>query len=337
MTHYFTQLETTKVDPFSGTIKSASLITIGDARGHFDAKGRQIKVDEVTLEQIFKLCNKMGTVKVKADHGTGVMEIVGWADNFALTADKVLADVHIYESEPQRARLLEIAETNPHHMGISMEFRGDDKPRGTVTLARCNEIFAAALVDFAAANTSLFSAQTPEEPEPETETTTTTTMEDDTKQPDQPNAEDRLAKLETMFADFTAKFAKKFSDDGDDDDTTDTVATDPDTVPADSDPKKTYENPDADIDDEKTKIAEMAATAAVRKMSAALGAQGLGKPGTPATTALKAKHFEEHVADLAVSLFSGDQNAARAHILTNKQKFPDAWKAYADARQVRSI
>jgi len=243
-THFFNQLETTKVDPFEGIIKSASLITLGDARGHFDAKGRQVKVDEVTLEQIFKHCKKLGTIKVKANHGSGVMEIVGWADNFALTADKVLADIHLYESEPQRARLLEIAETNPHHMGVSMEFRGDDKARGTVTLARCDEIFAAALVDFAAANTSLFSAPKETESEPDNKEQTPNKME--------PN-ETPAVTLESLAAQF-AEFATRLSaletpPAAIEEPEEKPVATDPDATPADSDDKKTYENPDADKDD----------------------------------------------------------------------------------------
>jgi len=331
-THFFTQLENFKVDPSNGLIKQASLITLGDARGHFDKKGRQVMVDGVTLEQIFSQCKKLERVKVKADHGGGVFTVVGWADNFALTADKVLADIHIYESEPQRPRLMEIAESNPHHMGVSMEFDGSDKPSGLVSLARCSEVYAASLVDFAAANKSLFSAADKQcADEPDTTNNTTTKMEEDTK------PEMTLESLAASIEAINARLSALETPPAETEDEEPPVATDPDAMPADTDPKKTLEDPAKPDDDEKTKIAEMAAERAVRKMSAALGARGLGKPGAPADTKPKAKHFEEYVADLAVSLFSGDQNTARAHILTNKQKFPDAWKAYADARNVKTL
>ena len=212
MKHYFTALETPTVDAENGIIRQASLISLGEAKGHFDSKGRQIMVDETTLEQIFKKCKNLGTIKVKADHGSGVFEIVGWADNFALTSNKVLADVHLYESEPNRPRLLEIAEKNPTHMGISMEFTGEDKPRGTVCMSRCDEVIAAALVDDPAANSSLFSAKdsTPDKPEDEDKQTETNNMENEDQ--NKPSVEDRLNDLSAKFEEFAAKFAKKFEE-----------------------------------------------------------------------------------------------------------------------------
>jgi hypothetical protein len=330
MKHYFTALETPTVDSKNGIIRGVSLISLGDAKGHFDDKGRQVIVDETTLEQIFNHCKKLGTVKVKADHGSGVFEIVGWADNFAMTANKVLADVHLYESEPNRPRLLEIAEKNPTHMGISMEFTGADKARGTVCLSRCDEVIAAAIVDDPAANSSLFSAIPPE-------TETKENMETETI----PETPDKYEELSKRFEDLTNKFeefSKKFEtpeDDTDEPKLPVVVATDAGDEPAPSDPKKVYANPDADIDDEATKRAEMAAERVFKKFAASLGITNLGKPGTSGAPASKVKSFSEMVDDETKN-FGGDRVKAEAHLLSKIGKDEAVKKAYSAHRLVKS-
>ncbi len=337
MKHYFTALETPAIDSSNGIIRTVSLIEIGDAKGHFDAKGRQVIVDETTLEQIFKECKKIGAIKVKADHGSGVFEIVGWADNFALTANKVTADVHIYDSEPNRSRLLEIAEKNPTHMGISMEFTGEDKARGEKCMSRCDGIIAAALVDDPAANSSLFSVPVTEETKNEPDTTN---MDEDQNTPDQASIEDRLNELSKKFEEFATKFAEKFAEpDGDEaphaepdgDESPAPVATDPADEPAGSDPKKTYS------EDDLKKVAEFAVAGAIKSFAAKIGVSNLGKPGTGGgLTPAKEKHFEEFVAEVATSQFKGDQSAARAHVLSNLSKNEEWKKAYAATRQVKT-
>lgn len=329
MKHYFTALDTPSVDAENGIIRAVSLMSAGEAKGHFDDKGRQVIVDETTLEQIFKQCKKMGSVKVKADHGSGVFEIVGWADNFALTGEKVLADVHLYESEPNRPRLLEIAEKNPTHMGISMEFTGVDKARGTVCLSRCDEVIAAAIVDDPAANSSLFSA-IPPEPE------TTENMEPETT----PGTPDKYEELSKRFEDLTNKFeefAKKFenpNEDGDEHEMPVVVATDPEDEPSKTDPEKTYQNPDAAIDDEETKKIEMAAERVFKKYAATLGITPLGKPGNGGSVP-KVKTYSEIVDDETRN-FDGDRAKAEAFVLSKIGKDETIRKAYAAHRQIKS-
>ena len=335
MKHYFTALETPAIDSENGIIRTVSLIELGDAKGHFDKKGRQVIVDDTTLEQIFRECKKLGTIKVKADHGSGVFEIVGWADNFSLTANKVTADVHLYESEPNRPRLLEIAEKNPTHMGISMEFTGEDKPRGTVCMSRCDGIVAAALVDDPAANSSLFSVPVTDESTDKNEPDTN--MDDDKTPQDKPSVEDRLNELASKFEELATKFTAKFGADEPDGDEAPPAdappappATDPADEPAGSDPKKTYS------EDEVTKVAELAAERAIKSFASKIGVANLGKPGSPPATAPKEKHFEEFVAEVATANHKGDQTAARAHVLTNLSKNPEWAKAYAATRNVKT-
>ena len=53
---FFTALTAPRIDPENGIIRSVSLMEMGDAKGHFDKKGRQVIIDDVTLEQLFKEC-----------------------------------------------------------------------------------------------------------------------------------------------------------------------------------------------------------------------------------------------------------------------------------------
>jgi hypothetical protein len=47
------------------------------------------------------------------------------------------------------------------------------------------------------------------------------------------------------------------------------------------------------------------------------------------------KKFELHVQNIARMEYSGDTVKARAAILSNRTKYPDAWKSYEASRQVK--
>ena len=328
--HYFTALETEQIDFENGIIRSVSLMEMGDAKGHFDKKGRQVIIDTVTLQQVFSACNKLGSIKVKADHGSGVFEIVGWADNFSLKADKVCADVHIYESEPNRKRLFEIAEKNPTHMGVSMEFTGEDKPSGATSMSRCDAVYAAALVDDPAANSSLFSVPaTKAEQYLEEQTNTNNKMEPENDDKKDLTIADLMAKHEELMKRISAlempieKMEIEIEQD--------------DEEPA-LEMKECEEKTKSEEKEEDKKIemaAKRGAEAAIKLFAAKLGMTNLGKAG-PLNSNAKEKHFEEHVADLAVKEFSGDQGKARTAILTNTGKYTEAWNAYKATRLVKT-
>lgn len=333
--HFFKLGAGQTIDETSGTIRAVSLMEIGNAEGHFDKKGRQMIVDETTLKQVYEYCVNNGNLKVKADHGSGVMATIGWADNFALTANKVTADFHIYETEPQRPRIIEMARKNPDHLGMSLEFNGDDEVKGDNCLARCKEVFATALVSDPAANKSLFSAIPPE--------TTDTTKQMDTKQFEELSKKiDDLKATNEAQADLIKKFAKKFEDEEKEDDKeleSDEDKKDlEDSDDKDEDKKELDENPDADKDDEETKKIEMQAERIAEKMfkkfSATIGITQIKNSPAPEKKE-KAKHFEEHVAEIAHKEFSGDTVKTRGAILTNKVKYPDAYKAWEAQRQVQ--
>lgn len=322
MKHFFQAIpQESQIDAEKGIIRKCSLIRLGAAEGHFDKEGRQETVDQRTLEQVYIYCHNLGSVKVKLDHGSGVLSTVGYVKNFAIENGKVIGDFHIYETANEKPRIIEVAEKNPNHMGMSLEFEGQDEISGDKAFSRCSRVLTVALVSDPAANTSLFSAiQT-------TNKQTEPIMEEEVK----PTAslEDRFNELSKKFEDMATKFAKKFEED----ETPEKVvpATEVETEPAPM-------NPDADIDDEVTKKIELAAQRgaeqAIKLFTAKLGTTALGKAGSPAEPT-KEKHFEEHVTDIALKEFSGNTDKARGAVLTNRTKYPDAWKSYEASRLVK--
>jgi len=307
------------IDAENGIIRKCSLIKIGAADGHFDKEGRQETVDEKTLTQVYEYCQQAESVKVKLDHGSGVLSTVGYVKNFSIENGKVVGDFHIYETADEKNRILEVAAKNPHHMGMSLEFEGQDEVKGDKAFSRCSRVLTVALVSDPAANTSLFSAI-------KTETKTNTKMEDETK-PEEVSLEDRVNELSKKFEDFATKFAKKFEDEEKEIEI-EVPATVPDEDPAPLNPVP---------EDEEKKIefaARRGAEEAIKQFTAKFGTTALGKAGSP-TAPQKEKHFEEHVTDIAIKEFSGDTTKARAAILTNKSKYGDAFKAYEASRLVK--
>ena len=326
MKHY-TALKAPSIDPENGIIKSASLMEKGKAKGHYDKEGRQVMVDDMTLEQVFNQCKKLGSIKVKADHGSGVFEIVGWADNFSLTSNKVTADVHIYEAETNRKRLLEIAEKNPTHMGISMEFTGEDTAQGKVCMSRCDEVLAAALVDDPAANSSLFSTKDVEQT---TTTTTTKNMEEEEKT--ELSADEKITALEEMVNELSSKFASQFEADKEEDKTELEDGEDGE------DPEKeVIENELEEEEEDDSKKVELAAERIAEKLfkkfASNIGVTQLGRPGV-VKEKVKEKSFTDHVGEVAQAEFDGDIVKAQGAILTNFSKYPEAKKAYSASRNI---
>jgi DNA-directed RNA polymerase subunit L len=207
MKHFYQSIpQESQIDAENGIIRKCSLIRLGAAEGHFDKEGRQETVDQKTLEQVYLYCYNSGSVKVKLDHGSGVLSTVGYVKNFAIEDGKVVGDFHIYETANEKPRILEVAEKNPNHMGMSLEFEGQDEVSGDKAFSRCSRVLTVALVSDPAANTSLFSALP-------TETKTTTPIMAEDKTEPTVSLEDRINELSKKFEDMATKFAKKFEED----------------------------------------------------------------------------------------------------------------------------
>ena len=344
---YFTALSANPaVNPKTGTIKSVSLISVGPARGHFDVEGRQVMVDATTCRQVFDFCLEAGTIKVKIDHGSGVFSIAGWVDNFALSANKVLADLHLYESEKERARVFEIASTNPTHLGISLEFNGQDEVSGNFLMARCDEVMTAALVSDPAANKSLYQAEKNSKKvvdlsvnptnltAPQTKQNQTNMKTDPTKteladyvdDPKKDMAEDaagedkemtssemstEMKKLREEFNSFVSKYAE---------DCADPKATDPDTAP-----KMAAQDDKKELSAQLKHVANMAAAEAIKNFSAKMGTNlptGAGAGSNVVVRTPSTKTFQS-IVDEETKNFAGDAVKAMLHCI---KKYPTEYK-----------
>jgi hypothetical protein len=149
-----------RVDRQRGVIKGVSLIALGQARGH--GKG----VDQKTLETVRDCAQKYGDgLRVKFNpstftHGAGTLAGRIPPNTIRIEDNKTVGDLHLYQHLPQDYKnyLFEIAEETPANIGLSIEFSGDDEVIEENKFARCEEIFAATIVDLPAANpTGLFS------------------------------------------------------------------------------------------------------------------------------------------------------------------------------------
>ncbi len=137
----------------SGILCGVAVITEGEAKGH------GVFIDGKTLLSV-KECANTHTdgVQVKSNHGTGFDSIVGVLKNFRIKGPKLLADLHLLKSHDDYNRIIEIAETMPASVGLSISFSGDKEEIDGREYARCTELYSVDFVDRPAANPSgLFS------------------------------------------------------------------------------------------------------------------------------------------------------------------------------------
>jgi hypothetical protein len=153
-------LEQSRVDREHDVIRGVSLVSLGDARGHGKA------ADQTTLKQVIDCAKKyQGGLRVRFNPNTfnhGDASLVGFIANDSLQVkdNKVVGDLHVYHSFPNKDYLYEMAERAPDNFGLSIEFNGVDEQIDNKFFARCEEIFAATVVDLPAANpTGLFAAK----------------------------------------------------------------------------------------------------------------------------------------------------------------------------------
>jgi hypothetical protein len=148
-----------RVDRDKGILFGVRIATQGDARGHGKI------VDATTLKQVKECAAKYKNgLRVKFNpstfnHGDGGLAGFIPSPSLKIENDALLGDLHVYKTYFHRDYLFEMAEMSPENFGLSMEFSGVHEERDGVTYARCEEIFAATIVDLPAANpTGLFSA-----------------------------------------------------------------------------------------------------------------------------------------------------------------------------------
>lgn len=146
-------------------IKGISVITVGPAEGHtveVEIGGQkqefQVYIDETTIEGILSAAARFSKgVKVKADHGGGIKDVIGYLDNFEKTDPaagplRALADFHIFKTVPDAGHLVQIIKSIPDCLGFSAMFVGPNVKIGDRLMARCDELLSVDFVTDPAAN-----------------------------------------------------------------------------------------------------------------------------------------------------------------------------------------
>jgi hypothetical protein len=179
-----------RVDRESRIIYGVAVITEGVAKGH------GMLVDSITLSTVLACAKTYAEgLKVKEDHGSGVMAAVGILKNLRIDGSSLRGDLHIMRSYDEAERLFEMAETMPSTFGLSISFSGTAEQIDGNQFARCHEIYSADLVSEPAANPNgLFSV---------TQTQFKTMTEDQIKTAIDAAIDSKLA---TIGEDYAAKF-----------------------------------------------------------------------------------------------------------------------------------
>jgi len=140
---FHSALQPGRVDASSGIVYGVSLISEGPALGH------DLMVDATTLSQIESACHAFRNgVKVKLEHSGGISDIVGTVKNIRRDGTKLVGDLHLLETAPLRAYVLELADKAPDTFGLSVNFHGT----ADGIFARCSRIRSVDLVADPAAN-----------------------------------------------------------------------------------------------------------------------------------------------------------------------------------------
>jgi len=301
-------------------IENISLISVGPARGHVDKESNKpVVVDPTTIDQVFAEATKLATLKVRVDHGAGVIETAGFVRDFVREGDRrVLGTLEFYDSYAGADLLCEIAQKNPSHLGISLEFGGADEEANDVVLARCGEgkLFAAAIVSDPAANKSLFSALLPDV-KSLTAITPPNFMPTETTPTEQPKS-GAVADVSALTTQLTSVMEKLLSIET-------RLSACEGIQPADQ--NKMSADQSKMSDDNAKKIAEYAAKETIKMFSAQFGAVTLPAAGTPAASIAKEdpiKLFAAKVDELAVKEFSNDRVRAMAAAM---RRFPSEYSA----------
>lgn len=146
------------VDERAGIIYGMSCITQGEARGH------DMHVDSKSIQTCFDATRSWASgVICKADHGSGLFEIIGTLRNFRIDGDRLRADLHLLKSHPRFASIIEMAKTAPSSVGLSISFSYTPETLEKKTYIRVDQLFSIDLVSNPACNpTGMFSAPTPQ-------------------------------------------------------------------------------------------------------------------------------------------------------------------------------
>ena len=107
-----------------------------------------VGTDEVTLESLLLAAEAAGgKIKVRSDHNDDIGARGGYADNFRRTGDRVVCDLHLFDSYKDRDVFLETAQKTPELAGLSIDFKPTFQIKNDVALMRVSDLIAVDIVD----------------------------------------------------------------------------------------------------------------------------------------------------------------------------------------------
>ena len=135
-------------------LNNVSILTAGEAKGH------NLLIDDISLQQALAVAQSMGRIKVTNGHGAQqVMDILGYVENFKIQGNRLLGDLTLLDND-KASYVASLANIMPDQFGLSLTFSGvpEDKADG-YRYARVTEIYDVSVVTTPAANPAgMFSA-----------------------------------------------------------------------------------------------------------------------------------------------------------------------------------
>jgi hypothetical protein len=142
------------IDHQNCVVHGVSLITSG-----ITATGHDLFVDDTSVNTFHEMGTRMEQLPVNLDHGSGIISMNGYIDNFRKDNGKWRGDWHLLKSHAETPVMLERCERQSKTFGFSLAFSGDKQGvlRNGRKCAHPEALLSADCVVRPAANKSLFS------------------------------------------------------------------------------------------------------------------------------------------------------------------------------------
>lgn len=229
------QLKAERVDKDGGviygvTVAKANVNALGkyvylDANGQLtrDPEGArkklQVKTDGKTLDTLMGAAQDAGgRVKSREDHDDSIGARAGFADNFRMIGDRVICDLHVFDSYANRQIVFETAAKTPDDIGLSIDMDPSFEILEDCALMRIAKLNAVDIVDAGAITPAGLFLHAEKSVDNQNNSKTSTTMAEQ-KEPTVADCMSAISELAKKFAAYAeANPSKKGTDsDGDND------------------------------------------------------------------------------------------------------------------------
>lgn len=161
---FFIKFSNGSVDREAGIIRGAVVAEQGvSASGHFayidkdgaftrdESKGVKrvpMHMDAESLSSALAAAKEGGgRLRVRSDHVDSLAARGGYADNFRIEGNKLLADIHLFDAYAHRDIVMDVVEQTPELIGLSMDFGFQMELKDNMALVRVTTLNAVDIVD----------------------------------------------------------------------------------------------------------------------------------------------------------------------------------------------